>query len=1281
MKRIDFSVKTPSIDFPPLLSLQLDSFHKFVQANSDEKQRKKESLHKIFREMFPVTDVKGNFRLEFVDYFVEPPTYSPEECLADGLTYEAPLKAYFRLHCEDEEDQGPIDQKIFLGNIPYMTPQGSFIVKGVSRVIVPPIQRSYGVFFTQNKHTNGTTLFSAKIVPSRGTWLEIVTGITETIYAYVDRKKKIPVTLLLRAIGYSSDKDILDIFDLAEEFKVNRKILKQCKGRKLAGRLVKTWIDESVDQETGEVLSIQRSEVILERNTVLDDESIEAILEGDESTIILHKDESRYQEYAPLFNTFEKDTTNNSQEAIDEIYRLVRGAEPPDAQLAKELVTQIFFSQQRAYLGPVGRHFINKKLRIKIPKDTHVLTQQDIVATLKYFFRLMNGQEVPDDLDNLCNRRIRVVGELLNDVFSLAVTRLARVARDRMSVRGGEEFKPRDLVNAKIVGSALNSFFAVNPLSQLLDETNPLSQIAHKRKASLISSGGMAKERATPEMRDVNHSHFRRICIVETPEGINIGLIVSLALYSKVDDMGFIRTPYKKVIDKKVDQGKEVHYLAADEEDPAVIAEHTCARNAEGVLDDVEVKARQNGDFFFTPPEKINYLSVASNQVLSSSASLIPFIENNDASRALMGANMQRQAVPLLNPEAPIVGTGLEKRVVQDFKGIPAAIQDGVVTYVDAIKIIIEHKLPSVLAGIPETSPYKTYKLKRLKGTNHGTLIDLKPIVARGDRVKKGQILCEGYATQDGELALGRNVRIAFMSFDGYNFEDAIVISEKLVKDDAYTSIHIKDFRVQLINTKFGEEQFTSDIPSMSEDAVKNLDENGIIRVGVEVKGGDILAGKITPKGEEDLPVENQLLRAIFGEKAYNVKDTSLKAPPTFKGVVIKTQILSRANNTTKEDRQKTTEDLAKLKEEYDKRLDKLREAVILRLFDVLGKAEVEEVKDLDGKVILDGKTPLSYETISNNIFSRNMDGSNILPAARSITHISLSNKWAKELAVNKRVAILLNQYMQTQQQIIASYKKKKNKIEVGDTLLPGVLKEARIYVAVKRPFQVGDKMAGRHGNKGIIAKIAREEDMPFDENGERIEIVLSPLGLPSRMNIGQMNECLLGRAGAVLGRKYTVPVFEGPGYKVIEDELKEAGLPVSGRTRLYNGRTGKPFDQKITVGTMYMLKLHHLVDEKVHARSTGPYSLMTHQPLGGRAQRGGQRVGEMEAWALEAYGAAYNLQELFTVKSDDIEGRRRTAEAIVKGRNIPRPGKPETFNILKQTLHGLALEFGREEK
>ncbi len=1285
MKRIDFSVKTPSIDFPPLLSLQLDSFHKFVQANSDEKQRKKENLYKIFREMFPVTDIKGNFTLEFVDYFVEPPIYSPEKCLANGLTYEAPLKAYFRLHCEDEDEDEPIDQKIFLGNIPYMTPQGSFIIRGVSRVIVPPIQRSCGVFFTQNKHTNGITLFSAKIIPSRGTWLEIASGITEIIHAYVDRKKKIPVTLLLRAIGYSSDKDILDIFDLAEEVKVNRKTLKQCKGRKLAGRLVKTWIDdESVDPETGEVGYDQLSDTIVERNTVLDDESIEVILASGESTIILHKDESRYQEYALLFNTFEKDTTNNSQEAIDEIYSLVRGTKPPDARLAKEFVTQMFFSQQRAYVGPVGRHFINKKLGIKIPKDTHALTQQDIVATLKYFFRLMNGREVPDDLDNLCNRRIRVVGELFNDAFSLAATRLVRAVQNKMSVRGGEEFKPSDLVDAKFVGSALNSFFTSNPLSQLLDETNPLSQIAHKRKASLVSSGGMTKERATPQMRDVNNSHFRRICIVETPEGINIGLAVSLALHSKVDDMGFIRTPYKKVVDKKVDQSEEVHYLAADEEDLAVIAEHACARNEEGVLDNVEVKARQHGDFFFTPPEKIDYLSVASNQALSSSASLIPFIENNDTARALMGSNMQRQAVPLLKPEAPIVGTGLEKRVVQDFKGIPAAIQDGLVTYVDATKIIIEHKLPSVLAGIPETSPYKTYKLKRLKGTNHDTLIDLKPIVTRGDRVKKGQILCEGYATKDGELALGRNVRVAFMSFDGFNFEDAIVISEKLVKDDAYTSIHIKDFKVPLLNTDSGEEEFTSNIPSTSEDAVKNLDENGIIRVGAEVKGGDILVGKLTPKEKDKKEnkkndATKELMEAVFGE--FDMKDTSFKVPPIFKGVVIKTEILSRANNITNEGKQRTTEELAKLKGEHDKRLDKLRKAIILRLIEMLGKAEVEEVKDLDGKLILDDKTPLDYETISNNIFSRNMDGSSILPAARSVTHISLSNKWTKEPAVNKRIAILLNQYMQTQQQIIASYKKKKNKIELGDPLLPGVLKEARIYVAVKHPFEVGDKMAGRHGNKGVISKIVREEDMPFDENGERIEIVLGPHSLPSRMNIGQVNECLLGRAGAVLGRKYTVPVFESPSYKVIENELKEAGLPTNGRTRLYNGHTGEPFDQKVTVGTMYMLKLNHLVSEKVHARSTATYSLTTHQPLGGRAQRGGQRVGEMEAWALQAHGAAYNLQELFTVKSDDIEGRRRAAEAIVKGQNIPRPGESETFNMLKQTLHGLGLEFEVKKK
>ncbi|RZN79084.1 MAG: DNA-directed RNA polymerase subunit beta [Winogradskyella sp.] len=1264
-ERLNFSSIVNRTEYPDFLDIQIKSFQDFFQLETKSDQRGNEGLYNTFMENFPITDTRNQFVLEFLDYFIDPPRYSIEECIERGLTYSVPLKARLKLYCTDpeHEDFETIVQDVYLGTIPYMTPSGTFCINGAERVVVSQLHRSPGVFFSQSFHANGTKLYSARVIPFKGSWIEFATDINSVMYAYIDRKKKLPVTTLFRAIGFERDKDILEIFDLAEEVKVSKSGLKKVIGRKLAARVLNTWHEDFVDEDTGEVVSIERNEIVLDRDTIIDKENIEEILEAGVKTILLHKESGQQGDYAIIHNTLQKDPTNSEKEAVEHIYRQLRNAEPPDEETARGIIDKLFFSDQRYSLGEVGRYRMNKKLQLDIGMDKQVLTKVDIITIIKYLIELINSKAEIDDIDHLSNRRVRTVGEQLSSQFGVGLARMARTIRERMNVRDNEVFTPIDLINAKTLSSVINSFFGTNQLSQFMDQTNPLAEITHKRRLSALGPGGLSRERAGFEVRDVHYTHYGRLCPIETPEGPNIGLISSLSVYAKVNSMGFIETPYRKVEKGVVDIKNEPTYLSAEEEEDMLIAQATIDVDAKGKIIPEKIISRQEGDFPVIEPSSVNYTDVAPNQIASISASLIPFLEHDDANRALMGSNMMRQAVPLLRPQAPIVGTGLERQVASDSRVLINAEGAGTVEYVDAEKITIKYERTKEEGMVSFDSDTKTYPLVKFRKTNQGTSINLKPIVQKGDKVAKGQVLCEGYATQKGELALGRNMKVAFMPWKGYNFEDAIVISEKVVRDDIFTSIHIDEYSLEVRDTKLGNEELTNDIPNVSEEATKDLDENGMIRVGAEIKPGDILIGKITPKGESDPTPEEKLLRAIFGDKAGDVKDASLKASPSLNGVVIDKKLFARAIKD-KRKRAQDKEDIEKLEDAYDNRFDDLKNVLVEKLFAIVnGKTAQGIYNDLGEEIIPKGK---KYTL-------------KMLNAVDDYTHLT-SGKWTTDDTTNEMVADLIHNYKIKENDLQGSLRREKFTISVGDELPAGIIKLAKVYIAKKRKLKVGDKMAGRHGNKGIVARIVRQEDMPFLEDGTPVDIVLNPLGVPSRMNIGQIYETVLGWAGQKLGRTYATPIFDGATLEQINGFTDEAGVPRFGHTYLYDGGTGDRFDQPATVGVIYMIKLGHMIDDKMHARSIGPYSLITQQPLGGKAQFGGQRFGEMEVWALEAYGASSTLREILTVKSDDVIGRAKTYEAIVKGEPMPEPGLPESFNVLMHELKGLGLDIRLEE-
>ena len=1258
-ERINFATSKHVLDYPDFLDVQLQSFREFFQLETTSDNRHQEGLFKVFSENFPISDSRNIFVLEFLDYFVDPPRYDIQECIERGLTYSVPLKAKLRLSCNDEEheDFETIVQDVYLGTIPYMTPKGTFVINGAERVIVSQLHRSPGVFFGQSRHTNGTKLYSARVIPFKGSWIEFATDVNNVMYAYIDRKKKFPVTTLLRAIGYDSDKDILELFELADEVKVSKAALKKFVGRKLAARVLKKWVEDFVDESTGEVVSIDRNEVILERETILEDDHIDMIIDAGVKSIILSKEDASHAgDYTIIYNTLQKDTSNSEKEAVEHIYRQLRNAEPPDEETARGIIDRLFFSDKRYDLGDVGRYRINRKLKLNTPDTTKVLTKQDIIAIVKYLIQLINSKAEVDDIDHLSNRRVRTVGEQLYAQFGVGLARMARTIRERMNIRDNEVFTPTDLINARTLSSVINSFFGTNQLSQFMDQTNPLAEITHKRRLSALGPGGLSRERAGFEVRDVHYTHYGRLCTIETPEGPNIGLISSLCVHAKINNLGFIETPYRKVDKGRVVVEEPVTYLSAEDEDGKTIAQANAQYDDKGNFATPRVKARFEGDFPVIAPEKLDLMDVAPNQITSIAASLIPFLEHDDANRALMGSNMQRQAVPLLRPEAPIVGTGLEGRVARDSRTLINAEGNGVVEYVDAneIKIRYERNADDILVSFE--GEVKSYPLIKFQKTNQSTCINLKPIVKKGQKVEKGQVLCEGYATQNGELALGRNLKVAFMPWQGYNFEDAIVISERVVSQDIFTSLHIEEFELEVRDTKRGEEELTPDIPNVSEEATKDLDENGVIRVGAEVKEGDILIGKITPKGESDPSPEEKLLRAIFGDKAGDVKDASLKTPPSIHGVVIDTKLFSRAKKTTKAEEKALVE---KLDANFAKSNKDLRDKLVEKLFTIVNGKTSQGIYNVYKELLIAKGVKFTQKVLAD------LDVANINPT-----------KWTTDEDKNELIKQTLHNYNIRLNEGLGAYKREKFAITVGDELPSGIVQMAKVYVAKKRKLKVGDKMAGRHGNKGIVARIVRDEDMPFLEDGTPVDIVLNPLGVPSRMNLGQIYETVLGWAGKELGMKFSTPIFDGATHEEVEEWVAKAGVPTSGRTYLYNGLTGDRFDQPTTVGIIYMLKLGHMVDDKMHARSIGPYSLITQQPLGGKAQFGGQRFGEMEVWALEAFGAANILQEILTVKSDDVIGRAKTYEAIVKGEPLPTPSVPESFNVLVHELRGLGLDI-----
>jgi DNA-directed RNA polymerase subunit beta len=1263
-QRINFAGAQYSPNYPDFLDIQIKSFQDFFQLETKSDERNEEGLFNTFKENFPISDTRNQFVLEFLDYFVDPPRYSIQECIERGLTYSVPLKARLKLYCTDpeHEDFETIVQDVFLGTIPYMTPSGTFVINGAERIVVSQLHRSPGVFFGQSFHANGTKLYSARVIPFKGSWIEFATDINSVMYAYIDRKKKLPVTTLFRAIGFEHDRDILEIFDLAEEAKVSKTGLKKTLGRKLAARVLKTWHEDFVDEDTGEVISIERNEIIIDRDTVIEKEHIDEILDAGVKTILLHKVDAHMSDYAIIYNTLQKDPTNSEKEAVEHIYRQLRNAEPPDEDTARGIIDKLFFSDQRYNLGEVGRYRMNKKLGLDVEMDKQVLTKLDIITIIKYLIELINSKAEIDDIDHLSNRRVRTVGEQLSSQFGVGLARMARTIRERMNVRDNEVFTPIDLINAKTLSSVINSFFGTNQLSQFMDQTNPLAEITHKRRLSALGPGGLSRERAGFEVRDVHYTHYGRLCPIETPEGPNIGLISSLGVYAKVNNLGFIETPYRKV-ENGVINLKETIYLSAEEEENQLIAQANIDFDKSGKIKSEKVIARDQADFPLVTPDKVNYTDVAPNQIASISASLIPFLEHDDANRALMGSNMMRQAVPLLRPESPIVGTGLEKQVASDSRVLINAENDGIVEYVDANRIEIRYDFSEKDELISFDGNLKSYNLIKFRKTNQGTCINLKPIVKKGDQVSKGQVLCQGYATETGELALGRNMKVAFMPWKGYNFEDAIVISEKVVREDIFTSIHIDEYSLDVRDTKLGTEELTNDIPNVSEEATKDLDENGMIRIGAEVSSGDILIGKITPKGESDPTPEEKLLRAIFGDKAGDVKDASLKAPPSLQGVVIDKKLFTRSVKD-KRKRNQDKQELEILETAYDEKFDALKAVLVEKLFTIVNGKTCQGVQnDLGEDVLPKGK---KYTL-------------KMLSSVEDYTHLT-KGSWTTTKETNELIADLIHNYKIKENDLQGALRREKFTISVGDELPAGIKKLAKVYIAKKRKLKVGDKMAGRHGNKGIVARIVREEEMPFLEDGTPVDIVLNPLGVPSRMNIGQIYETVLGWAGQNLGEKYATPIFDGATIEEINALTEKANVPLYGHSYLYDGGTGERFDQPATVGVIYMLKLGHMVDDKMHSRSIGPYSLITQQPLGGKAQFGGQRFGEMEVWALEAYGASSTLQEILTVKSDDVIGRAKTYEAIVKGDTLPEPGLPESFNVLMHELKGLGLDIRLEE-
>ena len=1252
--RVNFaSVKNP-VPYPDFLEVQLKSFRDFLQLDTPPEKRNNEGLYKVFAENFPIADTRNNFVLEFLDYYIDPPRYSIEECLERGMTYSVPLKAKLKLYCTDpdHEDFATVIQDVYLGLIPYMTEKGTFIINGAERVVVSQLHRSPGVFFGQSTHANGTILYSARIIPFRGSWIEFV------MYAYIDRKKKLPVTTLLRAIGLESDKDIIEIFGLAEEVKVNKTNLKKCVGRKFAARLLKTWVEDFVDEDTGEVVSIDRNEVLIDREKVLTEEDIPLILESGAQTILLHKEDVNASDYSIIFNTLQKDTTNSEKEAIQYIYRQLRNAEPPDDASAREVITNLFFSEKRYDLGDVGRYRINKKLGLTTSPEVKVLTKEDIIAIIKYLIELINSKTVVDDIDHLSNRRVRTVGEQLYNQFGVGLARMSRTIRERMNVRDNEVFTPIDLINAKTISSVINTFFGTNALSQFMDQTNPLAEMTHKRRMSALGPGGLSRERAGFEVRDVHYTHYGRLCPIETPEGPNIGLISSLCVYAKINDLGFIETPYRKVTDSKVNlNNDEITYLTAEIEEGKVIAQGNAPLNDDGTFVRDRVKARLDADFPIVAPDQVELMDVSPTQIASIAASLIPFLEHDDANRALMGSNMMRQAVPLLRSESPIVGTGLEGQLIRDSRTQVTAEGDGVIEFVDATVIRIRYDRTEDEEFVAFEDAVKEYHIPKFRKTNQSTTIDLRPICHKGQRVTAGMILTEGYSTENGELALGRNLKVAFMPWKGYNYEDAIVLNERMVREDILTSVHVDEYSLEVRETKRGMEELTSDIPNVSEDATKDLDERGIIRVGAHVVPGDIMIGKITPKGESDPTPEEKLLRAIFGDKAGDVKDASLKASPSLKGVVIGTNLFSRA--TKKKRGQSANALLPKLDEEYEEKLESLKKLLVDKLMTLTDGLTSQGVKDFLGSDVV-------------------AKGAKFTPAIlREIDFDTLNlSKWTADAHKNDLIRDCIVNYLRKYKEIETELRRKKNDISIGDDLPSGIMQMAKVYVAKKRKISVGDKMAGRHGNKGIVSRIVRQEDMPFLADGTPVDIVLNPLGVPSRMNLGQIFETVLGWAGRELGEKFATPIFDGATLDDLNAWTDKAGLPRYGKTYLYDGGTGERFDQPATVGVIYMLKLGHMVEDKMHARSIGPYSLITQQPLGGKAQFGGQRFGEMEVWALEAFGASHVLQEILTIKSDDVTGRSKAYEAIVKGDAMPPAGMPESLNVLLHELRGLGLSI-----
>jgi len=1260
IQRISFASADNQFEYPDFLEIQLKSFQDFFQLETTSENRKDEGLYKVFSENFPITDARNNFVLEFLDYYVDPPRYSIEECIERGLTHSVPLKAKLKLYCTDpeHEDFETIIQDVYLGTIPYMTPRGTFVINGAERVVVSQLHRSPGVFFGSSRHANGTQLYSARIIPFKGSWMEFATDINNVMYAYIDRKKKLPVTTLLRAIGYESDKDILEIFGLADEIKVSKTGLKKCVGRKLAARVLRSWIEDFVDEDTGEVVSIERTEVIIDRETVLENDHIDQIVDSGAKTILLHKEDGTNVDFSIIYNTLQKDTANSSKEAVEFIYRQLRNAEPPDEETARGIIEKLFFSDKRYDLGEVGRYRINKKLNLETPMDVKVLTKEDIICIIKFLIELVNSKAEVDDIDHLSNRRVRTVGEQLYAQFGVGLARMARTIRERMNVRDNEVFTPTDLINAKTLSSVINSFFGTNQLSQFMDQTNPLAELTHKRRLSALGPGGLSRERAGFEVRDVHYTHYGRLCTIETPEGPNIGLISSLCVYAKINHLGFIETPYRIVKNGKVDFKEQPIYLSAEEEEKKIIAQANATINKDGKFASSKVKARYLADYPIVEPSEVDLMDIAPNQIASIAASLIPFLEHDDANRALMGSNMMRQAVPLIKPDAAIVGTGLESTVARDSRVLISAEGTGVVEYVDAKEITIRYSRSEDEKLVSFDDDIKSYRLQKFAKTNQNTCLNLNPLVRKGDKVKKGQIISEGYGTRGGELALGRNLTVAFMPWKGYNFEDAIVINEKVVREDWFTSLHIDEFILEVRDTKRGIEELTNDIPNVSIEATKDLDENGLIRIGAEVVEGDILIGKITPKGETDPTPEEKLLRAIFGDKAGDVKDASLKAPPSLRGVVTDKKLFSRVIKDRK----------AKTKEKV----------LLSKLEDDFNKAEQELKAKLADKlmIIVAGKTSQGV----NNNFKET-----VIPKGAKFTHKLLMgidytsvnpNRWTTDKDKNDLIKDLLHNFNIKLKEILGDFNRKKFSATVGDDLPSGIVQLAKVYVAKKRKLKVGDKMAGRHGNKGIVAKIVRDEDMPFLEDGTPVDIVLNPLGVPSRMNLGQIYETVLGWAGLKLGMTFASPIFNGATIEEINEYMKKAKLPENGKVYLYDGGTGDRFDQSATVGVIYMMKLGHMVDDKMHARSIGPYSLITQQPLGGKAQFGGQRFGEMEVWALEAFGAANILQEVLTVKSDDVVGRAKAYESIVKGETMPIPGVPESFNVLVHELRGLGLNI-----